>query len=83
MSVAGWTTRSVLDRYTGASADINKAAEARGPGIWREYRAEQTRLRVNRLTARVGLPMPARARSWRHYGSTDAGPLLPGVRPMA
>ncbi len=30
MSVAGWSTRSMLDRYTGASASERAAAEARG-----------------------------------------------------
>jgi site-specific recombinase XerD len=30
MSVAGWTTRSMVDRYTGASAAERAAAEARG-----------------------------------------------------
>lgn len=30
MSVAGWTTRSMLDRYTGASAAERAAVEARG-----------------------------------------------------
>ena len=30
MSVAGWSTRSMLDRYTGASAAERAAAEARG-----------------------------------------------------
>ncbi|WP_241178710.1 tyrosine-type recombinase/integrase [Mycobacterium sp. P7213] len=30
MSVAGWTSRSMLDRYTGASASERAAAEARG-----------------------------------------------------
>lgn len=30
MSIAGWSTRSMLDRYTGASASERAAAEARG-----------------------------------------------------
>jgi hypothetical protein len=29
MSVAGWSTRSMIDRYTGASASERAAAEAR------------------------------------------------------
>lgn len=33
MSVAGWTTRSMLDRYTGASAAERAEAEARGLGL--------------------------------------------------
>ena len=33
MAVAGWTTRSMLDRYTGASAAERAAAEARGLGL--------------------------------------------------
>jgi len=33
MSVAGWTTRSMLDRYTGASAAERAADEARGLGL--------------------------------------------------
>ncbi len=33
MSVAGWTTRSMLDRYTGASAAERAAAEARNLGL--------------------------------------------------
>ena len=41
MAVAGWTTRSMLDRYTGASASERAAAEARGLGLgelWNEIR---------------------------------------------
>jgi hypothetical protein len=30
MPVAGWPTRSMVDRYTGASASERAAAEARG-----------------------------------------------------
>ena len=30
MTVAGWSTRTMLDRYTGASAAERAAAEARG-----------------------------------------------------
>ncbi len=33
MSVAGWSTRSMLDRYTGASAAERAATEARGLGL--------------------------------------------------
>jgi integrase/recombinase XerD len=33
MSVAGWSTRSMLDRYTGASASERAATEARGLGL--------------------------------------------------
>jgi site-specific recombinase XerD len=33
MSVAGWSTRSMLDRYTGASAAERAAEEARGLGL--------------------------------------------------
>jgi len=33
MSVAGWSTRSMVDRYTGASAAERAAAEARGLGL--------------------------------------------------
>lgn len=33
MAVAGWSTRSMLDRYTGASASERAAAEARGLGL--------------------------------------------------
>lgn len=33
MSVAGWSTRSMLDRYTGASASERAAAEARALGL--------------------------------------------------
>ena len=33
MAVAGWSTRSMVDRYTGASASERAAAEARGLGL--------------------------------------------------
>ena len=33
MSVAGWSTRSMIDRYTGASASERAADEARGLGL--------------------------------------------------
>jgi integrase/recombinase XerD len=33
MAVAGWSSRSMLDRYTGASASERAAAEARGLGL--------------------------------------------------
>jgi site-specific recombinase XerD len=33
MAVAGWSTRSMVDRYTGASAAERAAAEARGLGL--------------------------------------------------
>jgi site-specific recombinase XerD len=33
MAVAGWSTRSMIDRYTGASAAERAAAEARGLGL--------------------------------------------------
>jgi site-specific recombinase XerD len=33
MAVAGWSTRSMMDRYTGASAAERAAAEARGLGL--------------------------------------------------
>ncbi|OBB46773.1 recombinase XerD [Mycobacterium sp. 852002-51961_SCH5331710] len=33
MSVAGWSSRSMIDRYTGASAAERAAAEARGLGL--------------------------------------------------
>ena len=33
MSVAGWSTRGMIDRYTGASASERAAAEARGLGL--------------------------------------------------
>ena len=33
MAVAGWSTRAMLDRYTGASASERAAAEARGLGL--------------------------------------------------
>ncbi len=33
MAIAGWSTRSMMDRYTGASASERAAAEARGLGL--------------------------------------------------
>jgi integrase len=33
MAVAGWSTRNMIDRYTGASASERAAAEARGLGL--------------------------------------------------
>jgi integrase len=33
MAVAGWSTRSMVDRYTGASASERAATEARGLGL--------------------------------------------------
>ena len=33
MAVAGWSTRGMVDRYTGASAAERAAAEARGLGL--------------------------------------------------
>jgi integrase len=33
MAVAGWSTRSMIDRYTGASASERAATEARGLGL--------------------------------------------------
>jgi site-specific recombinase XerD len=33
MAVAGWSTRSMIDRYTGASASERAAAESRGLGL--------------------------------------------------
>lgn len=33
MAIAGWSTRSMMDRYTGASAAERAAAEARGLGL--------------------------------------------------
>ena len=33
MTVAGWSSRAMLDRYTGASAAERAAAESRGLGL--------------------------------------------------
>jgi hypothetical protein len=33
MSIAGWSTRSMMDRYTGASPAERAATEARGLGL--------------------------------------------------
>ena len=33
MAIAGWSTRSMMDRYIGASAAERAAAEARGLGL--------------------------------------------------
>ena len=33
MAVAGWSTREMIDRYTGASASERAAAEARNLGL--------------------------------------------------
>jgi len=34
MAIAGWSTRDMIDRYTGASAAERAAAEARGLNLW-------------------------------------------------
>ena len=33
MAIAGWSTRDMIDRYTGASASERAADEARGLGL--------------------------------------------------
>ena len=56
MAVAGWTTRSMMDRYTGASASERAAAEARGPRARRLVNEIRDRIRDTPRDIRVLCP---------------------------